>query len=116
MWVIPPDRDDEADATDGTADQEQDEVIHTTLGAEDARKDDVVTIGVLESSWRAVQVFCDCQWTAVAGVNGVAYLGIAAAEIESACRLQRVPVHERPRVLLSITRIMVPAARPHMNK
>lgn len=110
--------DSDTEATEGP--EEQQETYQATLGDDDedcSREErDTATLGVLQANWQAVQVYCDCQWLLVGGFNRPLYEGISAHEIRSSCLMHRVPRDEWPRVLMCITRVMVPAARSILNK
>jgi len=57
------------------------------------------TIEVLDCNWTAVQVYLRCQQTMLAGMSGVAYLGVSASEAMASARMLRVPVREWPDTL-----------------
>jgi hypothetical protein len=61
-----------------------------------------------------VEVFQCCQLTISAGM-AVFVQGFSAAEIESACRLLRIPRRDRPQLLADLM-LMGKAAADYMNK
>lgn len=66
--------------------------------------------------WAAANVFLACRWELLPNFGGPpVWLGIAAAEIEAACRLHRIPPRERTEVS-TLVRAMASAARPVLNE
>lgn len=65
-------------------------------------------------NWTTIQVFCRCAWTRIVGPMQLIWDGIAAREIESVMTIMRVPRTEWIDVLDGV-RVMVEAARPHLN-
>lgn len=108
----------DTEATEGP--EEEQETVEVALGDvdEDSSREerDAVTLGVWQGNWSAVQVFCDCQWQVVGGFSRPYYEGITAQEVRAACLMHRIPRDEWPRVLLSISRVMVPAAKSILNE
>jgi hypothetical protein len=71
---------------------------------------------VWPEGWLAASVFRSCQWTLLPAFGAPpVWLGIAAAEVEAACRLHRVPAAERAEVL-TLVRAMAAAAAPVLNE
>ena len=61
-----------------------------------------VQIEVLDCNWTAVQVYLRCQQTMLAGMSGVAYLGVSASEAMASARMLRAPVREWPELIDSV--------------
>lgn len=66
-------------------------------------------------NWTIARVFVDCRWELHLGLNGAHYQGIAAREIEAACRMHAIPRAERLHILGGV-RVMEAAARPILNE
>lgn len=70
---------------------------------------------VWPENWPAAQVFERCEWTVHVGMSKPYYQGISPSEIESVCRLMRIPVADWTYVLDSV-RLMANAAAPILNE
>lgn len=70
---------------------------------------------VWPDNWTIVNVFLNCQWTLLVGMDGGHYQGISSTEVESVCRLLRVPRAERETVLRGV-RLMAGAAAAILNE
>ncbi|MEO5626922.1 MAG: DUF1799 domain-containing protein [Dokdonella sp.] len=66
-------------------------------------------------NWTIAHVFECCQWTVHIGMAGGFWMGISGQEIDSVCRLQKVPRDEWHEVLLGV-RLMASKAAPVMNE
>lgn len=71
---------------------------------------------VWPEGWTAAQVFLACEWTFIPTFGGPPIrIGIANVEIESVCRLHRIPPRDRREVAWLI-RAMANAAAPVLNE
>ncbi|MBN8885903.1 MAG: DUF1799 domain-containing protein [Rudaea sp.] len=70
---------------------------------------------VWPENWPAAQVFERCEWTVHIGMSKPYFQDISSREIESVCRLMRIPVADRAFVLDSV-RLMANAAAPILNE
>jgi hypothetical protein len=87
-----------------------------------ANRDDKgqMIIEVQAQNWETVKVYGHCSWEkeAIVGTKEVrfVYHGIPAQEIRAACVLLRIEREKWPLVTSGIVQIMVPAAKPLLNK
>lgn len=82
-----------------------------------AEEDEAHTVRVFPENMETVKAYGRCQWEIeVAGMSGtIIYKGIAAQEIESACRLLRIPPGRWEEVSQGV-RVMANAAGPVLNR
>jgi len=66
--------------------------------------------------WETAHVFLSCEWTFVPTFAGPPIrIGIAATEVESVCRMHRIPRRDRQEVH-TLVRAMANAAAPVLNE
>ncbi len=64
------------------------------VATEDDGQDSYAELEVLEENWDTVQVFQLCQQTWCVSMAGAIAIGFCAREVESACRVARIPARK----------------------